>query len=139
MATCSLSDIQGATKFYYNVYKVTYAFSAARNDYALFIETDSPQDGCIMSIYGDLLSGMHIQIRENVSPHDNSYLGKKLVGIMESTELSRAQGTCEAIDPPWQQLDSLGRKIDKSKPFYRSEEWVNDVIEALKVWDILKT
>ena len=58
---------------------------------------------------------------------------------MASTQLWNAQGVADSITLPWQQLDHLGRRIHPTKPFYRSEEWINDVFQALKDWDILKT
>jgi hypothetical protein len=124
----------------YNIYKVSYVFSAARNHYALFIETDNAQDGCIIHVTGDLLEGMQVEIKEHTSPQGiRGYLGKEFLGTMASTQLWNAQGVADSITPPWQQLDNLGRKIHPKRSYYRSEEWVNDVVQALKDWDILKT
>jgi hypothetical protein len=136
MTTCSLADIERARRMYYNVYKIGYAFSSAANDYVLFIETNGPQSGCMMQVSGDIQQGMQLHISENVDPYDSDYLNKELVGRIESTELPRARGICRAIDLPGIQMDYLGRKIDQSKPYYRSQEWVDNVIEALRFWVI---
>jgi hypothetical protein len=82
---------------------------------------------------------MQIQIKEHISPQDHcGYIGKELIGTMASTQLWNAQGVCQSIIAPWRQLDHLGRKLHPTRPFYRSEEWVDDAIQALEDWDIFE-
>lgn len=122
-----------------NVYKVSYVFSAARNHYALFVETDNDQDGCIMNVTGDLLEGMEVQIYEHTSPQSIAgYLSKEFLGTIALENLLNARSVCESVPAPWTQLDYLGRKLHPTKAFYRSEEWVDDVIQELKDWGYLK-
>lgn len=124
----------------YNVYKLIYTFSPARDHPALFIETDSDTDGTILHVIGDLQEGMEVQIQGHVNPQDlRGYLGREFLGTMENTRLQEAVQVARATTPPWKQLDHLGRKIRKNRPWYRSEDWYNEVVETLKDWGILIT
>lgn len=124
----------------FNVYKVSYTFSPARDHYALFIETDHDQDGCLLHVVGDLQEGMQVQICGHVDPLDlRGYLGREFLGTMDNTKLQEAVSIARNTPAPWKQLDHLGRKIRPDRPWYRGEDWFGEVFETLKDWNMLMT
>lgn len=122
----------------WNVYKVAYVFSPTRNLYALFVATDGETDGTTMLVYGDLQEGMQIQVIGHDNPEEiRGYLGKELIGTVENTQLQDIVNVARNTTAPWKQLDDLGRGIYPHVPWYRGEDWFNEVVDTLKKWGIL--
>lgn len=121
-----------------NIYKVAYSSGTLRTRYALFVEAEEDNTGYFIHVFGDVQQGMEYKVwsgetdwgvkAENV----DGFLGKELLGTVEEGMLMVFMDVCESVPPPGKQLDELGRKIDKEKPFYRDGEWVDEVIQKLK-------
>lgn len=124
----------------WNVYKVAYVFSPTRNLYALFVATDGETDGTTMLVYGDLQQGMRVQVLGHDNPETiRGYIGKELIGTMNNTKLQDVVSVAQNMPAPWKQLDSMGRKLRPDRPWYRGEDWFNEVVDTLKRWDLLTT
>lgn len=123
------------------VYKVAYRSGTLRTRYGLFVETED-STGYFIHVFGDVQRGMEYSSGDSdwgiKVENIDGFMGKKLIGTVEEEKLMGFMDTCETVVPPWRQLDNLGRKIDKNKPLYRDEEWVEEVEQRLKDTKLLQ-
>jgi len=59
--------------------------------------------------------------------------------MMENTKLQEAVSVARNTTPSWRRLDHLGRKIRPNRPWYRGQDWFNEVVGMLKDWRVLIT
>ena len=120
-------------KMSYNVYKAKYWVNPTRNHHTIFIEVPGSDYGVIIQVYGEVQQGMKYDIQKEVKPENGTnYLGKELVGKLPGARLMKFLEVCESVPPPYKQLDDMCVKIYPERPFYRSAEWIEDVIRKLK-------
>jgi hypothetical protein len=128
----------------FNVYKVSYAFGTIRTRYALFVEAEENSSGYFIHVFGDVQQGMDYKAygsgggRGIKAENVDGFLGKEHLGVVQEVKLMDFMDACEMVPPPWKQLDTLGRRIDRERPLYRDREWVEEVVQKLKDVGILQ-
>ncbi|EDP53325.1 hypothetical protein KXW65_006839 [Aspergillus fumigatus] len=83
-------------------------------------------------VVGNILQGMTYQKRDTKDPLlSASYVAhtKKKIGTTAAKDLNRFETECcNAVAPPGSQVTLSGKRKDLSKPLYRCNNWLDDVI-----------
>ncbi|KAJ0420571.1 hypothetical protein BJY00DRAFT_284098 [Aspergillus carlsbadensis] len=129
----------------YEVYNVQ--FVGQPNHVALYIETqpDEPVEtrkGLKYDVTGTILMGMVYRKQECEDPLvDAAYVpdSKQKVATIVIGDLQRFETECcEVVAPPASQVFINGRRKDPSKPLYRCNHWVDDVVKLAFEREIFK-
>jgi hypothetical protein len=119
----------------YEVYTAEYL--GQPNHVAIYIETQPTADeqtraGLMFHVVGNILQGMTFQKRDTKDPLlSASYVAhtKKKIGTIAIGNLDRFETECcNAVAPPGSQVTLSGKRKDPSKPLYRCNDWLDDVI-----------
>ncbi|KOC14720.1 hypothetical protein AFLA70_740g000270 [Aspergillus flavus AF70] len=120
----------------YEVYTAEYI--GQPNHVAIYIETQPSADeqtrnGLMYHVVGNILQGMTYQKRDTKDPLlSATYVAhtKKKIGTIKSGNLTRFETECcNVIAPPGPQVTLGGKRKDPSKPLYRCNHWLDDVIK----------
>jgi hypothetical protein len=120
----------------FEVYKVQ--FVGQPNHVALYVETQPNAEvergkGVKYDVTGTILMGMEYRKQECEDPVlDATYVpdSKEKVATIGAGDLERFETECcEAVAPPASQVFLNGRRKDTSKPLYRCNHWVDDVVK----------
>jgi hypothetical protein len=122
----------------WSVYKTAYANSSYHNLCALFIATDGETNDTTMLVYGNLQSGMDVQVLGHDNPHTiKGNIDKEHVRTTDDTRLQGVISVAKNTPVTWPQIDSLGLKFWQDGPYYKGEDWFNDIVKTLKDWRLL--
>jgi len=119
----------------YEVYTAEYI--GQPNHVAIYIETqpstnEQTRNGLMYHVVGNILQGMNYQKRDSKDPLlSATYVAhtKKKIGTIAIGNLARFEPECcNAIAPPGPQVTLNGKRKDPSKPLYRCNHWLDDVI-----------
>ncbi|KAL3493504.1 hypothetical protein BJX62DRAFT_235332 [Aspergillus germanicus] len=124
----------------FEVYRVQ--FVGQPSHVALYIETQPNAEvergkGVKYDVTGTILMGMEFRKQDSEGPVLGvTYVpgSKEKVATIAAGDLGRFETECcEAVAPPASQVFLNGRRKDSSKPLYRCNHWVDDVVKlALK-------
>ncbi|KAL3440955.1 hypothetical protein BJX65DRAFT_314286 [Aspergillus insuetus] len=116
----------------------TVQFVGQPNHVALYIETQPNEGvergkGVKYDVTGTILMGMEFRKQDCEDPVlDATYVpdSKEKVAAIAVGDLERFEAECcEAVAPPSSQVFLNGRRKDPSKPLYRCNHWVDDVVK----------
>ncbi|KAI9375148.1 hypothetical protein BJX61DRAFT_550019 [Aspergillus egyptiacus] len=108
------------------------------NHIALYIETNpSPDDqdrsGRLYHVIGTILQGMkYASPRVKDPAFSTSFVRgtKKMIGTIAASDLERFETECcKAVAPPALQMTVTGQPLDPSRPLYRCNQWLDDVVK----------
>lgn len=117
------------------------------NHIAIYIETQPGEraenrEGILYHVVGTILQGMTYQKREEKDPELSvEYVPntKKKIGAIAIEDLEKFERECcMAVAPPGPQVKLNGKPKDPSKPLYRCNHWLDDVIRLAFQKDIFK-
>jgi hypothetical protein len=120
----------------FEVYRVQ--FVGQPNHVALYVEAQPNAEveggeGVKYDVTGTILMGMEYRKQECGDPVlDATYVpySKEKVATIGAGDLERFETKCcEPVAPPASQVFLNGRRKDPSKPLYRCNHWVDDVVE----------
>lgn len=110
---------------------------ASQTHVTIYIETQPRADeraraGLMFHVVGNILQGMTYQKRDTKDPLlSASYVAhtKKKIGTTAAKDLNRFETECcNAVAPRGFQVTLSGKRKDLSKPLYRCNNWLDDVI-----------
>lgn len=120
---------------YHAVYLVEY-LGAPRNHHAIFVEDQGP--GTLFHVKGDIQNGMTYETRPlSKKPElSSTFVSKSQLGWIRNENLSRVEPICRANPPPKKQFNGP-KRIDKTKPLRRCQEWTDETITNLRSEGVL--
>lgn len=130
----------------YEVYTAEYL--GQPNHVAIYIETqprtdDQESSGVLYHVVGNILQGMNYENRDSKDPLlSASYVPhtKKKIGTIAIGDLARFESECcKTVAPPGSQVTLNGKRKDPSKPLYRCNHWLDDVIKLAFQKGIVKS
>ncbi|CAJ0544360.1 Ff.00g035770.m01.CDS01 [Fusarium sp. VM40] len=123
---------------HYPVYLIE-SLGAPRNHHALFVQTSEDETGSLFNVTGNIQSGMELEIKElSEKPKlSQTFLSKSQLGWMKADDLHRVEEICRSNPPPAKQFDGP-KRIDKTKPLRRCQEWTSETVASLRAEGILQ-
>ena len=122
---------------YYPVYLVEY-LGAPRNHHGIFVETQNNGTGTLFHVIGDIQKGMTYESRQLSRKPDEShtFVSKSQLGWVGVDDLPRVDSICRANPPPAKQFNGP-KRINKSQPLRRCQEWTRETIGYLQANGVL--
>jgi hypothetical protein len=65
-----------------------------------------------------------------------TFVSKSQLGWIKAGDLHRVEAICRSIPPPAKQFDGP-KRIDKTKPIRRCQEWTSEIVASLRADGIL--
>ncbi|SPJ73849.1 uncharacterized protein FTOL_03579 [Fusarium torulosum] len=122
---------------HYPVYLVE-SLGVSRNHHALFFQTNSDGTGSLFNVIGDIQSVMNFEASELSKKREESqtFVSKSQLGWIKAGDLHRVEAICRSNPPPAKQFDGP-KRIDKTKPLRRCQEWTSENVASLRAEGIL--
>lgn len=122
---------------HYPVYLVEYA-GMPRNHYAIFVQTQDNGQGTLFHVKGDIQRGMTYETRQtSKSPSlSATFVSMSQLGWVGVDDLPRVDSICRANPPPAKQFNGP-KRINKSQPLRRCQEWTDETIGYLRANGVL--
>jgi hypothetical protein len=122
---------------HYPVYLIE-SIGAPRNHHALFVQTNEDETGSLFNVIGNIQSGMELEVKElSEKPElSQTFVSKSQLGWIEISDLHRVNDICRSNPPPAKQFGGL-KRIDKTKPLRRCQEWTSETVASLRAEGIL--
>ena len=115
------------------------SLGAPRDHQAIFVETKSDQSGQVFHVTGSIQDGMTYQSRPEARPEDSvTFVGKKLLGTVATTDYGRFESVCQRIPPPAKQFHGA-KRLHPHVPLRRCGEWARETVQALTDEGVLQT
>ncbi|KAG5656079.1 hypothetical protein KAF25_001649 [Fusarium avenaceum] len=123
---------------HYPVYLIE-SLGAPRNHHALFVQSNEDETGFLFNVIGNIQSGMEFEAKElSEKPGlSQNFLSKSQLGWIEADDLHRVEEICRANPPPAKQFDGP-KRIDKTKPLRRCQEWTSETVASLRAEGIVQ-
>lgn len=115
------------------------SLGAPRNHHALFVQTNEDETGSLFNVIGNIQSGMEFEAKELIEKPELSqtFVSMSRLGSIEAGDLPRVEAICRSNPPPAKQFDGP-KRIDKTKPLRRCQEWTIETVASLRAEGILQ-
>ncbi|KAM0282465.1 hypothetical protein ACHAO9_010254 [Fusarium lateritium] len=123
---------------HYPVYLIE-SLGAPRNHHALFVQTNEDESGSLFNVIGNIQNGMEFEAKKLSEKPEllQTFVSKSQLGWIKAGDLHRVEEICCANPPPAKQFDGP-KRIDKTKPLRRCQEWTSVTVASLRAEGILQ-